>query len=61
MFSIYLGFTPAVVVRGLKDLKEVLVNKGVDFSDRPQNRLTDLVAGGRGKNGISKSPSLYVQ
>ncbi|XP_073461558.1 cytochrome P450 2J6-like [Aquarana catesbeiana] len=48
VFSIYLGFTPAVVVRGLKDLKEVLVNKGVDFADRPQNRLTELVAGGRG-------------
>nr|DBA17015.1 TPA: hypothetical protein GDO54_002532 [Pyxicephalus adspersus] len=28
VFSIYLGFTPAVVIQGFKDLKEVLVNKG---------------------------------
>ncbi|XP_072278839.1 cytochrome P450 2J4-like [Pyxicephalus adspersus] len=48
MFSIYLGFTPAVVIRELKHVKEILVNKGVDFADRPQNRLIQLISGGRG-------------
>ncbi|KAM4722629.1 cytochrome P450 2J6-like [Rhinophrynus dorsalis] len=44
VYSIYLGSTPAVVVRGLKALKEVLVIKGLDFADRPQNRLTEAVS-----------------
>ncbi|XP_075045027.1 cytochrome P450 2J4-like [Mixophyes fleayi] len=48
VFSIYLGFTPAVVVRGIKDLKEVLVNKGIDSADRPQNRLIKAISGARG-------------
>ncbi|XP_068117908.1 cytochrome P450 2D6-like isoform X2 [Hyperolius riggenbachi] len=48
VYSIYLGFTPAVVVRGLKDLKEVLVNKGVEFAGRPMTRLTNVVSGGKG-------------
>ncbi|XP_063801804.1 cytochrome P450 2J4-like isoform X2 [Pseudophryne corroboree] len=48
VFSIYLGLTPAVVVRGIKDLKDVLVTKGSDFADRPQNRLTLAVSGARG-------------
>ncbi|XP_063801805.1 cytochrome P450 2J6-like [Pseudophryne corroboree] len=48
VYSIYLGFTPAVVIRGLKGLKEVLVNKGVDFADRPQNRMAETISGTRG-------------
>ncbi|XP_072278522.1 cytochrome P450 2J6-like [Pyxicephalus adspersus] len=48
VYSIYLGFTPAVVIQGFKDLKEVLVNKGVDFADRPQNRLIETISGTRG-------------
>ncbi|XP_044126067.1 cytochrome P450 2J6-like [Bufo gargarizans] len=39
---------PAVVVRGLKDLKEVLVTRGVEFADRPQNRLSELISGRKG-------------
>ncbi|KAM3919768.1 cytochrome P450 2J6-like [Leptodactylus fuscus] len=48
VYSIYLGFTPAVVVRGLKDLKEVLVTKGVEFADRPQNRISEVISGRKG-------------
>ncbi|XP_068116386.1 cytochrome P450 2B4-like [Hyperolius riggenbachi] len=48
VYSIYLGFTPAVVIQGLKNLKEVLVNKGVEFADRPYNRLLDAVSGTKG-------------
>ncbi|XP_077311879.1 cytochrome P450 2C55-like isoform X1 [Lithobates pipiens] len=48
VYSIYLGFTPAVVIQGFKDLKEVLVNKGIDFADRPQNRLIEAINGNKG-------------
>ncbi|XP_044126551.1 cytochrome P450 2J6-like [Bufo gargarizans] len=48
VYSIYLGFMPAVVVRGLKDLKEVLVTRGVEFADRPQNRLSEDISGRKG-------------
>ncbi|KAM5138870.1 cytochrome P450 2J6-like [Mantella aurantiaca] len=48
VYSIYLGFTPVIVIQGYKDLKEVLVNKGVDFADRPQNRLIEAISGTRG-------------
>ncbi|KAM4614570.1 cytochrome P450 2J6-like isoform 1-T4 [Discoglossus pictus] len=48
VYSIYLGFTPAVVVRGLKALKEVLVAQGVEFADRPTNRITQVVSGSKG-------------
>ncbi|KAM8945265.1 cytochrome P450 2J6-like [Pelodytes ibericus] len=48
VYSIYLGSTPAVVVRGLKALKEVLISKGIEFADRPQNRISKLIAGEKG-------------
>ncbi|KAM3919765.1 cytochrome P450 2J4-like [Leptodactylus fuscus] len=48
VYSIYLGLTPAVVVRGHKDLKEVLINKGHECADRPYNRLTEAVSGTKG-------------
>ncbi|XP_053304844.1 cytochrome P450 2J6-like [Spea bombifrons] len=48
VYSLQLGFVPAVVVRGIKDLKEVLVTRGNEFADRPQNRLTKLLSGTRG-------------
>ncbi|XP_077144290.1 cytochrome P450 2B4-like [Ranitomeya variabilis] len=51
VYTIYIGATPAVVVRGLKDLKEILVNKGHDFADRPYTRLI---------NDISETKGLIV-
>ncbi|XP_069822019.1 cytochrome P450 2J6-like [Dendropsophus ebraccatus] len=48
VYSIYLGFTPAVVVRGFKNLKEVLVNKGHECADRPRNRLLEDISGTKG-------------
>ncbi|XP_069824524.1 cytochrome P450 2J6-like [Dendropsophus ebraccatus] len=48
VYSIYLGFIPAVVIRGFKDLKEVLVTKGVEFADRPQNRISEVISGKKG-------------
>ncbi|XP_077311454.1 cytochrome P450 2J6-like isoform X1 [Lithobates pipiens] len=51
VYSIYLGFTPAVVIREFKDLKEVLVNKGIDFADRPKNRTLEAICDNRGLVG----------
>ncbi|XP_063294898.1 cytochrome P450 2J6-like isoform X1 [Pelobates fuscus] len=48
VYSIYLGSTPAVVVRGLKAIKDVLVMRGHEFADRPQNRITRIVSGEKG-------------
>ncbi|XP_068115658.1 cytochrome P450 2J6-like isoform X2 [Hyperolius riggenbachi] len=48
VYSIYLGITPGVVIRGLKDIKEVLVNRGVEFADRPQNRIAEAISGTKG-------------
>ncbi|XP_053556433.1 cytochrome P450 2J6 [Bombina bombina] len=48
VYSIYLGFTPAVVIRGLNALKEVLVAKGIEFADRPRNRISEVISGTRG-------------
>ncbi|XP_075437839.1 cytochrome P450 2J6-like isoform X2 [Ascaphus truei] len=48
VFSIYLGGTPAVVVRGIQALREVLVLRGSEFADRPQNRLSRVISGNRG-------------
>uniref|UniRef100_A0A8C5MW91 Cytochrome P450 2J2-like n=1 Tax=Leptobrachium leishanense TaxID=445787 RepID=A0A8C5MW91_9ANUR len=48
VYSIYLGSQPAVVVRGLQALKEVLVNQGHTYADRPRNRLTQIISGDRG-------------
>ncbi|XP_073432376.1 cytochrome P450 2D26-like isoform X3 [Dendrobates tinctorius] len=48
VYTIYIGLTPAVVVRGLKDLKEILINKGHDFADRPSARLIDDISDTKG-------------
>uniref|UniRef100_H3C308 Cytochrome P450, family 2, subfamily X, polypeptide 9 n=1 Tax=Tetraodon nigroviridis TaxID=99883 RepID=H3C308_TETNG len=37
IYSLYLGRRPAVVISGLKTIKEALVTKGSDFSGRPQD------------------------
>ncbi|KAM8945944.1 LOW QUALITY PROTEIN: cytochrome P450 2J6-like [Pelodytes ibericus] len=46
VYSIYLGSTPAVVVRELNAIKEILVAKGHEYADRPQ--VTKVVFGTRG-------------
>ncbi|TSL34532.1 Cytochrome P450 2J5 [Bagarius yarrelli] len=39
VYSLYIGRRPAVVLNGLKAIKEALVTKSVDFSGRPDNLL----------------------
>ncbi|KAF5901978.1 cytochrome P450 2F2-like, partial [Clarias magur] len=48
VYSLYLGRKPAVVLNGLKAMKEALVAKSVDFSGRPQNLLVSHLNEGKG-------------
>ncbi|XP_036424103.1 cytochrome P450 2D3-like [Colossoma macropomum] len=48
IYSLYIGGTPAVVLTGLKAVKEALVIKAADFSGRPQNLLVSHTAERKG-------------
>ncbi|KAF5897982.1 cytochrome P450 2D3-like, partial [Clarias magur] len=48
VYSLYLGRSPAVVLNGLKAIKEALVTKSADFSGRPQNLLISHMMEGKG-------------
>ncbi|XP_054476280.1 cytochrome P450 2F2-like [Anoplopoma fimbria] len=37
VYSLFLGTKPAVVINGMKTIKEALVTKGIDFAGRPQD------------------------
>uniref|UniRef100_A0A8C7Z917 Uncharacterized protein n=1 Tax=Oryzias sinensis TaxID=183150 RepID=A0A8C7Z917_9TELE len=43
VFSVFIGPQPAVVINGLKAMKEALVNKGSDFAGRPQDLFINHV------------------
>lgn len=49
VYSIYLGTRPAVIVNGLQAIKEALVNKGAEFSGRPQDLFVNDARKGNGK------------
>ncbi|XP_072520417.1 cytochrome P450 2D3-like [Salminus brasiliensis] len=48
VYSVYFGGRPAVILTGLKAVKEALVTKAADFSGRPQNILVSHVSKGKG-------------
>ncbi|RVE55417.1 hypothetical protein OJAV_G00236540 [Oryzias javanicus] len=43
VFSVFIGPQPAVVINGLKAMKEALVIKGMDFAGRPQDMFVNHV------------------
>ncbi|KAJ1082116.1 hypothetical protein NDU88_002286 [Pleurodeles waltl] len=43
VYSLYFGTVPVVVVHGLQAVKEVLVNRGLEFADRAENPLIDSI------------------
>ncbi|KAK2838389.1 hypothetical protein Q7C36_013203 [Tachysurus vachellii] len=45
IYSLYIGTKPAVVLTGLKAIREALVNKAADFSGRPHNMVKDVTEG----------------
>ncbi|XP_033823856.1 cytochrome P450 2J4-like [Periophthalmus magnuspinnatus] len=48
IYSLYIGPRPAVVVSGTQALKEVLVNKAVDFAGRPQDMYINAIVEEKG-------------
>ncbi|XP_066504990.1 cytochrome P450 2D3-like [Hoplias malabaricus] len=48
VYSLYFGRTPAVVLTGLKAVKEALVTNSAEYSGRPQNILVSHVTEGEG-------------
>ncbi|XP_053362076.1 vitamin D(3) 25-hydroxylase-like isoform X1 [Clarias gariepinus] len=48
VYSLYLGRSPAIVLNGLKAIKEALVTKSADFSGRPQDLLVSHMTEGKG-------------
>ncbi|KAL6480645.1 hypothetical protein MHYP_G00116780 [Metynnis hypsauchen] len=57
VYSLYIGGTPAVVLTGLKAVKEALVKKAADFSGRPQNLLLSHVTEGKGLVLVDYGPA----
>lgn len=54
VFSVFIGPQPAVVINGLKAMKEALVNKGSDFAGRPQDLFINHVT-----QQLGTSPHLH--
>ncbi|XP_029952736.1 cytochrome P450 2F2-like [Salarias fasciatus] len=48
IYSLYFGPTPAVILNGVKAIKEAMVVKGADFAGRPQDRLVNHVTEWKG-------------
>ncbi|XP_078525379.1 cytochrome P450 2C8-like [Lissotriton helveticus] len=48
VYSLYFGTVPVVFVHGLQAVKEVLVTKGKEFADRPENPITDATSKRKG-------------
>lgn len=52
IYSLYLGTRPAVVISGVKAIKEALVTKGSDFAGRPQDMFINDAIKTNGKIDI---------
>lgn len=48
VYSLYFGTDPVVFLHGLQAVKEVLVNRGLEFADRPENPLIDVITKRKG-------------
>ncbi|XP_029952743.1 cytochrome P450 2J6-like isoform X2 [Salarias fasciatus] len=48
VYTLFIGRNPAVVINGLKVMKEAMVTKGVEFSGRPQDLFINAITLKRG-------------
>ncbi|XP_035765852.1 cytochrome P450 2J6-like [Neolamprologus brichardi] len=48
VYSIFLGREPAVVINGVKAMKEAMVTKAADFAGRPQGLFVNELVDGKG-------------
>lgn len=58
MYGLFLGTRPAVVISGLKNIKEALVTKGSDFAGRPQDMFVNDAIKTNGKTHWSRKCSV---
>lgn len=49
VYSIFLGREPAVVINGVKAMKEAMVTKAADFAGRPQGLFVNELVDGKGR------------
>lgn len=52
VYSIYIGQKPAVVINGLKAVKEAMVTKAADFAGRPQDLFINDVTKRKGRTDV---------
>lgn len=52
VYSIFIGPKPAVIINGVKAIKEAMVTKASDFAGRPQDLFVNDVTKSKGKAGI---------
>ncbi|CAN9499486.1 unnamed protein product [Ophioblennius macclurei] len=48
VYSFYIGPRRAVIINGLKAVKEAMITKGADFAGRPQNLFINAINGSKG-------------
>jgi len=49
---VFIGPKPAVVINGLKAMKEAIVSKAADYAGRPQDLLVNDVTQRKGRNYV---------
>lgn len=49
VYSIFIGLKPAVVINGVKAMKEAMVTKATDFAGRPQGLFINDITDGKGR------------
>lgn len=59
VYSLYIGTRPAVVLNGLKAIKEALVTKSAVFSGRPGNLLVSHVTEKKGEVTLYQTWTKY--
>ncbi|XP_029952819.1 cytochrome P450 2F2-like [Salarias fasciatus] len=53
VYSLFIGSNPAVVISGLKVMKEAMVTKGVEFAGRPQDLFINAITMKKGVVGVA--------
>uniref|UniRef100_A0A3B4FB27 Uncharacterized protein n=1 Tax=Pundamilia nyererei TaxID=303518 RepID=A0A3B4FB27_9CICH len=53
VYSIYIGLKPAVIINGMKAIKEAIVTKATDFAGRPQDLFVSDITKRKGTINIT--------
>jgi len=52
VYSVFLGTKAAVVINGMKAMKDAIVTKGIDFAGRPQDLFVNDTTERKGKTDM---------